>query len=374
MIKEDLHIKELTLTNFKNYEMQSFKFSPKLNCIVGENGMGKTNIMDAIHTFALGKSHFLSTDQNLIRFGEDFFRIQAHVSRFGKNEEIVVKYKYRTKKVIERNKIPYKKISEHIGLIPLVMIAPDDIQLIMEGSEERRRFLDLSLVQYDSVYLEQLLIYNSVLEQRNSLLKSYEYLKPFNFDLLETYDLQLIKPAQYIFEKRYELIKKLEPIFVACYASISGDKEKVNIKYTSSLFEEEMVISLLHSREKDLILQRTTKGIHKDDLELEIKGQSLKKFASQGQLKSYLLAMKLAQYEFLKEITKLSPILLLDDIFDKLDEKRVAQLLNLLFEKNFGQIFITDTHELRIESIIQKLLDKSEYTKIKIEDGTVVKV
>jgi DNA replication and repair protein RecF len=348
------------------------ELSSNVNAIVGKNGMGKTNIMDAIHTFALGKSHFLSTDQNLIRFGEDFFRIQTNVSRFGKNEEIVVKYKFRTKKVIERNKVPYKKISEHIGLIPLVMIAPDDIQLIMEGSEERRKFLDLCLVQYDAFYLEQLLIYNSILEQRNSLLKSYEYLKPFNFDLLETYDLQLIKPAQYIFEKRSEMIKKLEPIFKESYASISGDRENVNLKYISSLFEEELARSLITNREKDLILQRTTKGIHKDDLELEIKGQSLKKFASQGQLKSYLLAMKLAQYEFLKQITNLSPILLLDDIFDKLDEKRVAQLLNLLFEKNFGQIFITDTHEQRIESIIQKLIDKSVYSKIKIEDGRVV--
>ena len=331
--------------------------------------MGKTNLLDAIHVLCLGKSHFMSTDQNLVRTGEDFFRLQAKFRKLDEKEDIVVKYKLRGKKVFERNKIAYKRLADHVGLLPLVIIAPDDAGLILNGSEERRRFLDFILVQFDSQYMTQLLRYNQIIEQRNALLKSADHPKEVDISLLEVYDAQLPEPAKYIFAKRTEFIEKLYPVFQAYYEEISGGKEVVEISYKSHLQQDSMADLLLLSRDKDLILQRTSKGIHKDDLILELKGKTLKQFASQGQLKSYLLAMKLAQYELLRQAREVTPILLLDDIFDKLDANRVKHLLSLLIEHQFGQIFITDTHEDRVEGILQDIKFSSDYKKFVIADG-----
>lgn len=314
----------------------------------------------------------MSTDQNLVKEGADFFRLQAKFWRLGEREDVIVKYKLRSKKVFERNKLAYKRLSDHVGLLPLVIIAPDDARLILDGSEERRRFLDFILVQFDSEYMTHLMRYNQVLEQRNALLKSAETPKQLDVDLLEIYDAQLLEPANYIFQKRTDFTHQLYPIFQAYYAEISGGKESVEIIYKSHLQSDAMGDLLKSSRSKDLILQRTGKGIHKDDLVLELKGQPLKQFASQGQLKSFLLAMKLAQYELLRQEREVTPILLLDDIFDKLDTHRVKHLLSLLIEHQFGQIFITDTHEDRVEGILQDIKFNSDYKKFVIVDGSIL--
>lgn len=370
-MKKEFYLKTLVLTNFKNYSQEQLQLSAQLNCFVGDNGMGKTNLLDAIHVLCLAKSHFLASDQNLVKTGEDFFRLQGIFYRTEENEDIAVKYKLRSKKIIERNKAAYKRISEHIGLLPLVIIAPDDMQLIMQGSEERRKYMDLCLVQLDYEYTKSLLFYNQVIEQRNALLRSADDRKPPDSNLLDFYDGQILQPAAYIYKKRKELIEMLSPLFLAAYAAISGERESVEMRYISQLEGTDFEMLLFESRRKDTILQRTNKGIHKDDIELEIKSQTLKKYASQGQLKSFLLAMKLAQYELLRDCLGMSPILLLDDIFDRLDAGRVKHLLQLLTEGDFGQIFLTDTHEERVKEILESLKLKSSYKKFQVSDGSI---
>lgn len=368
----NLRLKSLKLTNFKNYETLSLEFSDSLNCIVGENGMGKTNLLDAIHLLCLGKSHFQYSDKQLIKIGEDFYRLEGTFRRLNKKELVVAKYQKAKRKTIERNKSAYKRLSDHVGLMPLVIIAPDDAQLILEGSEERRRFMDFSLVQLDQLYLQHLMQYNKTLQQRNALLKAAPHPLEIDFDLLETYDQLLETPATYIFEKRTAFLEQIYPVFQEYYEAISGGKEAVELSYRSQLQEQSLSELLQATRDKDAILQRTTKGIHKDDLKLEIKEQKLKNFGSQGQLKSYLLAMKLAQYELLRQEQEITPILLLDDIFDKLDAKRVRQLLDLLLERSFGQIFITDTHQDRVADILENVRYKTSFKKFVIQDAQLL--
>ena len=368
---QHLTLKTLQLTNFKNYSQAALELSQKLNCFVGDNGMGKTNLLDAIHTVCLAKSHFQTSDQNLVKTGETFFRLESEFERAGERVEIVIKYKLRGKKIIERNRIAYKKISEHIGLLPLVIIAPDDIQLILDGSEERRKYLDLSLVQLDPDYTKALMLYNQILEQRNALLRNSDDKNPPDSALLDYYDSQLIEPANYIYKKRKELSENISPIFQQAYAAISSDREQVEMIYNSQLDNADIEQLLSDSRNKDILLQRTNKGIHKDDLELMMKDQPLKRFASQGQLKSFLLAMKLAQYELLRDDLGIYPIMLLDDIFDRLDPGRVKQLLELLTNGDFGQIFLSDTHEKRVRELLDMLrIDESRI--FRIEDSKIL--
>lgn len=350
-----MHLQELKLSNFKNYENQALQFSTKLNCFVGENGMGKTNLLDAIHYLCMCKSHFSLPDRQVVRHGEDFFRVEGVLERVEKKELVVCKYAPKIKKVIERNKVAYKRLADHIGLFPMIMITPDDTLLITEGSENRRQFIDVLLVQLDANYLHHLMTYNKILQQRNAFLKSFKHPLEVNFELLEIYSQQLLTPANYIHQERQQIITKLKPIFQTYYKIISGDKEQVDLTYLSQLSEQKLEDLLAQSQEKDTWLQRTTKGVHKDDLKLLINDYPVKKFASQGQLKSYLLALKLAQYELLRQESSVAPLVLLDDIFDKLDKKRVQQLLELLLERDFGQIFITDTHENRIAQIVTGL-------------------
>lgn len=350
-----MHLERLQLTNFKNYESQQLSLSSKLNCFVGENGMGKTNLLDAIHYLCMCKGHFNLPDKQVIRHGEDFFRLEGKFQRKNKKETVVCKYSPKTRKVIERNKVAYKRLADHIGRFPMIMITPDDTLLITEGSENRRQFIDVLLVQLDAIYLQHLMTYNKVLQQRNAFLKSFKHPLEVNFDLLAIYSQQLLVPANYIHQKRQEIITLLKPIFQNYYKVISGDKEQVNLAYHSQLSQDSFTSLLEESQEKDTWLQRTTKGVHKDDLKLLINDYPVKKFASQGQLKSYLLALKLAQYELLRQESAVAPLVLLDDIFDKLDKKRVQHLLTLLLEKDFGQIFITDTHENRIAEIVSGL-------------------
>ncbi len=363
-----MYLKTIQLTNFKNYEAQRLNFSPQLNCLVGENGMGKTNVLDAIHYLCLCKSNFSIMDRFIVKHEEDFFRIEGHFYKEKRRENIVCKYD-KKKKIIERNKAAYSKLAEHIGLLPLIMITPDDTLLVTEGSENRRRFIDLLLIQSDAEYLNNLMVYNKLLAQRNAFLKQASHPNEIDFSLLEIYNQQLLQPADYIYQKRKVFCAKLKPIFKEYYAAISGGKELVDFEYKSHLADDSLANLLLLSQEKDAWLQRTTKGIHKDDLKLIINNYPLKKFASQGQLKSYLLALKLAQYELLRQEINLAPLLLLDDIFDKLDDKRVEYLLELLIKRKFGQIFITDTHSERMRHILEKL--DSSVKQFWVVDGQV---
>ena len=357
-----MYLEKLILTNFKNYATQSLTFSARLNCFVGLNGMGKTNLLDAIYYLCLCKSNFLSSDTDVVLRGGDFMRLEGDFMKNGRREKIVAKVQPRKKKVIERNDVAYAGLSEHIGFLPVVFFAPDDTLLAKEGSEERRRFLDMALSQIDSQYLTNLIFYNKILEQRNAHLKNKDRAEGTDEKLLAVYDVQLLLPAHYIYEKRKAFVEILTPIFNGIYKKIADAHEEVGIYYDSQLLTHSLKDLLVKAREKDRILQRTTTGIHRDDLTFTMDEKPLKKFGSQGQLKSYILALKLAQHDILSEgiyaekgMKKEMPILLLDDIFDKLDEKRVNNLLQLLINQPFGQIFMTDTHKERIENIVKNI-------------------
>lgn len=363
-----MHIEELKLTNFKNYEQQSITCSPHVNCFVGLNGMGKTNLLDAVYYLCMTKSHTALNDSNVVQHGADFFRLEAWIQKGGKRDKIVAKVLPRKKKAFERNDVPYPRLADHIGEYPVVIIAPNDTNIIIEGSEVRRRFLDNTLSQLDPVYLRSLLTYNKILEQRNALLKQFGERRTFNESLLETYNLQLVEPAKLLCEKRKAFITAFCPVLQEIYEFISMQRETIDCQYESKLLETPFEQLLAAATEKDRALQRTTIGIHKDDLELKINGYAAKQFASQGQLKSLVLALKLAQYEILRQEKKMQPLLLLDDIFDKLDKTRVSHLLKLLLEKSFGQIFITDTDEHRVTEIVAQL--HTPYQTFKIENGS----
>ena len=364
-----MHLEKVILTNFKNYVSESLTFSERLNCFVGLNGMGKTNLLDAIHYLCLCKSYFLASDVDVVLRGSNFMRLEGDFIKKGKKEKIVAKVQPRKKKVIERNAITYAALSEHIGFLPVVFFAPDDTLLAKEGSEERRRFLDTALSQIDNQYLTNLIFYNKILEQRNAYLKGnsdkaqLQNHKQGDIEkLLQVYDNQMLLPAQYVHEKRQAFIAQLMPVFNEIYGKMSGAKETVEIHYDSSLLTNDLEYLLIKNREKDRILQRTTAGIHRDDLTFTMDSKPLKKFGSQGQLKSFVLSLKLAQYEILSQVSQQSlekdtalPILLLDDIFDKLDEIRVKNLLQMLVNQPFGQIFMTDTHKERIEEIVKNM-------------------
>ncbi len=363
-----MYLNQLSLYNFKNYATQSIDFSPTMNCLTGLNGMGKTNVLDAIYYLCMCKSHFSTNDALLVLQGQDFFRLEGNFQL--KNQaKVVAKIVPRKRKEFEFNGAAYDKLSEHIGKIPVVMISPDETALATEGSEERRRLMDNSLAQLDQVYLNQLMIYNKVLEQRNALLKQFSQQNNFNESLLAVYDQQLLAPAETIFSLRKIFIQHLTPIFQDYYKIISGDREQPDCQYVSQLIENNFSELLKKSRDKDRILARSNVGIHKDELSFSFDGNPLKKFASQGQLKSFVLALKLAQYEVIKQRKGTKPILLLDDIFDRLDAERVSQLLALLANKDFGQIFITDTQSDRMAQVIAKHFDNFHH--FEVENATV---
>lgn len=355
-----LHLEKIILTNFKNYAARSFEFNAKLNAFVGLNGVGKTNVLDAVYFLCVCKSYFLNIDSDLILRGGDFFRLEGHFNRAEKKQQIVAKVQVRKRKVFEKNSVPYPSLSEHIGFLPVVMIAPDDIELVREGSEERRKFLDIALCQIDNQYLTQLNFYNKLLEQRNATLKQQAQIsREACMQLLDIYDTQMQGATNYIFEKRRIFIENFEPIFNKFYEQISNDREKVICRYESQLNEMPFLKLMQQNRQRDLAVERTFGGIHRDNLGFEMNGVPLKKFGSQGQTKSFVVALKLAQYELLtKGIFNNNietPILLLDDIFDKLDEQRVLNLLKLIENQAFGQIFLTDTSPERVANIVENL-------------------
>lgn len=331
--------------------------------------MGKTNLLDAIYYLCVCKSYFPVPDLAIARHGSGFFRLEGSFYKEEKKEEIVCKNELRKRKTFARNGKNYRRLSDHIGLLPVVMIAPDDTQLVTGGSEERRRLLDQSLSQLDKIYLQQLLQYNKILSQRNALLKRFAEHNYFDATLLQTYDEQLLEPAQYLYGKRAEWIEQLQALFQEYYAGISKGQEKVRIQYQSKLLETPFAELLENAREKDRHLERSTVGPHRDNLLLYIDGYQLKRYASQGQLKSVVLALRLAQYALLQQQSQTPPILLLDDIFDKLDAHRVEQLLSLLLGRQFGQVFITDTHEQRVLDMAQQFAE--DYRLFRVEDGEV---
>ena len=351
----DMHLKTLSLVNFKNYEQLDIPLSAKINCFVGENGVGKTNLLDAIHYLSLCKSNLNPVDSQNVRYDQDFLVIQGLFERNGKEENIYCGIRKQKKKQFKRNQKEYTRLSEHIGLIPLVMISPADSILINGGSEERRKFMNGVIAQYSRVYLENLIQYNRALAQRNKLLKDFAFSRNFDPQMLEIWDEQLIRYGEPIYEERIRFVNELLPVFNAFYSQVSGDREKVNLSYQAHLQDSGFREGLKASNEKDRILQYTTFGIHKDDLGMDLESYSLKKSGSQGQQKTFLVALKLAEFEFIRKLTKIPPILLLDDIFDKFDAGRVKHIISLVAENQFGQIFITDTNEQRLKGILREI-------------------
>ena len=350
-----MFLKELSLTNYKNFESLKFSFDTKIICFVGLNGVGKTNILDSIYHLSYTKSYFNPIPSQNIKHGETFFFISGKYMIDDKEENILVSLKKGDKKIIKRNNKLYKKFSDHIGKIPLVLISPDDRNLIIEGSETRRKFIDGIISQTDKEYLNNLINYNKTLKQRNALLKMFYDNSENIRKTIDIYDRQLSSDAHKIYDKRKEFLNEFIPIFKSRYKELSNDKENVEIKHSSDISPDQNLYKLLkNSLEKDLRFHYTTKGIHKDDLNLNLDNFPIKKYGSQGQQKTFLIAMKLAQFDYLSKLDS-KPILLLDDIFDKLDDTRVKQIINLVNQEKFNQIFISDTNKTRSENIIKKV-------------------
>ena len=355
-----MRLKTINLINYKNFEQQSFEFNQKVNCFVGPNGIGKTNVLDAIYHLSFGKSYFNPIASQNIKHGAEFFVVDGRYLKQGKDEKVVVSLKKGKKKVIKRNAKAYERFSDHIGFLPLVIISPADRDLITEGSDLRRKFMDGVISQSDKSYLEQLIQYNRVLAQRNALLKHFASSRTFDLNTIEVYNDQLCELGAQIHLKRQAFIEIFTPIFMKQYERISNQNEAVSLQYKSQLAEQPLENLLKTSINKDRALQYTSVGIHKDDIEFQIGDYPIKKFGSQGQQKSFLIALKLAQFEVLKSQSGNTPILLLDDIFDKLDADRVARIIKIVNDANFGQLFISDTHAERTEKVVQSVHESYE--------------
>jgi DNA replication and repair protein RecF len=349
-----MFIRNLIVVNYKNLIQADLQFSSKLNCFIGNNGVGKTNLLDCLYYLSFCKSYFNLPDSQNVRHQEDFFVIQGKYDSADEPEDIYCGFKAGHKKIFRRNKKEYERLSDHIGLIPLVMISPADGALIQGGSEERRRFMDSVISQYDRQYLEWLLKYNRALLQRNNLLKYFALNRQFDADSLDVWNEQLIHTGEKIYQKRAGFLEAILPVFQNYYDFICQGNEKVQLEYQSQLHEGNFRKSLENSVARDSVLQYTSVGIHKDDLDLKIGDRPIRKLGSQGQNKTYLISLKFAQFDFISSVNKVKPILLLDDIFDKLDSSRVGQIVKLVSDSNFGQIFITDTNREHLDGIIKE--------------------
>ena len=349
------YLKKISIINYKNIVDKEYNLDPKINCFVGNNGVGKTNILDSIYHLALGKSYFNLRNDQLINKNEDFMVIDGLFDLNGKKENIICSIKRGDKKNLKRNGKTYKKFSNHIGLIPVVLISPYDNDLINEGSSERRKFIDSIISQNNKEYLINLIAYSRVIQNRNSLLKQYNKSVDFDLDTIKIYDDQIIKLSEPIFMARKNFFNDFKNLVTEKYDQISENQERISIEYKSDLFDSEIKNLIENSFQKDVILQYTSSGIHKDDFIFNLDGSRIKKFGSQGQQKSFLIALKLAQFEYLKNKTGNSPILLLDDIFDKLDLIRVKRIVEIVNSTNFGQLFLSDTDRERIEKVLSSL-------------------
>ena len=349
------YLKKISIINYKNIVDKEYNLDPKINCFVGNNGVGKTNILDSIYHLALGKSYFNLRNDQLINKNEDFMVIDGLFDLIGKKENIICSIKRGDKKILKRNGKTYKKFSSHVGLIPVVLISPYDNDLINEGSSERRKFIDSIISQNNKEYLINLIAYSRVIQNRNSLLKQYNKSVDFDLDTIKIYDDQIIKLSEPIFMARKNFFNDFKDLVIEKYDQISENQEKISIEYKSDLFDSEIKNLIENSFQKDIILQYTSSGIHKDDFIFNLDDSRIKKFGSQGQQKSFLIALKLAQFEYLKNKTGNSPILLLDDIFDKLDLIRVKRIVEIVNSTNFGQLFLSDTDRERIEKVLSSL-------------------
>ncbi len=344
-----LLLNKIIITQFKNYGLSTFDFKERVVGICGLNGKGKTNLLDAIFYCCFTKSYFSKTDALTTQFDKEGFRLEADLKKENEEQKIVCIHRGTGKKELLLNEVPYTKFSQHIGKFPVVMIAPDDIELITGSSDERRKFIDTVLSQVDSEYLQQLIQYNKILQQRNSLLKRFAEQGNTDMPLLDVLDEQLTGPGNFIFEKRKIFCGQLIPLVQRFYRQIANNEEVVTLQYNSRLHEGSFSDLIRQSREKDMLLQRSNTGIHRDDIDMQLNGQPFKTTASQGQRKSLLFALKLAEFELLKMNKGYAPLLLLDDVFEKLDDNRMNQLLHWVCNENDGQVFITDTHKDRLE-------------------------
>ena len=351
-----MYLQRLKLINFKNYEEATLELSDKINCFVGNNGAGKTNILDAIYYLSFCKSYFNSVDSQNIKHNTDFFAVHGTFKNQDSLDDLVsIVQKQNKKKSFKFNKKEYKRLADHIGKIPLVMVSPYDRDLINEGSDIRRKYIDGVISQFDKNYLSNLLSYNKALAHRNALLRHFAEQRNFDKVSLEIWDSKLAQYGQPIFEKRKQFLKEFNPVFENNYRFLSEGNEQVELVYESQLALEPINELLIKSSAKDRLLRYTSKGIHKDDLLFRIDGYPIKKFGSQGQQKTFVIAVKLAQFEYMRKIKAFKPVLLFDDIFDKLDHNRVNKIIQLVSNDNFGQVFITDTQPERIEAIFEKV-------------------
>ncbi|MCF8297075.1 MAG: DNA replication/repair protein RecF [Saprospiraceae bacterium] len=365
-----MFLEKLYLNNFKNYIEAEFSFTEKINCFVGNNGAGKTNLLDALYYLSFCKSYFNPIDSQNIRHDENYFMAQGiYRKNSGSSDNIQCIVRKNQKKQFKLNKKEYDRLADHIGYFPLVIITPADTDLINNGSEERRKFLDGIISQFDAAYLNDILDYNKVLFQRNALLKRFAENNYFDEAALEIWDMQIIKLGQKIFLKRNEFIVNFTPYFQKYFEFVTSEKEHVTITYESHLKTDNLKDLLKASIKKDRILKYTTSGVHKDDLNFLINDYPIKKFGSQGQQKSFIVSVKLAQFDYIKKVKGFKPVLLLDDIFDKLDINRIQQLMKLVADNNFGQIFITDTSGDRIKLIFNEI--SASYSIFEINNGIV---
>ena len=365
-------LERLSLINYKNIEAATLELSPKINCFIGQNGVGKTNVLDAIYYLSFCHSANNPIDSQVIRHGEDFFMIEGRYEAddvTGSTDELLITcgFKPGTKKHFKKNKKEYKRLSEHIGLIPVVMVSPSDTLLIDGGSEERRRLMDMVISQYDHSYIEALNRYNKALQQRNTMLRAEE--EP-NYDVMSLWEEQMAMAGEQIYQKRNAFVKEMVPIFQRFYETISGNREQVALNYISHCQRGPLLEVIQRDRFKDRAVGYSLHGTHRDDLEIALSGHQMKREGSQGQHKTFVIALKLAQFDFLKRTnTKTTPLLLLDDIFDKLDAQRVEQIVSLVAGNEFGQIFITDTNRDHLDQILSA--SSHDYKIFFVEDGNV---
>lgn len=360
-------LKRLNILNYRNIAEGNLEFSPKINCFVGNNGEGKTNILDSIYFLSLTKSTANSIDSLNIRHGEDYMLLQGVYDLNDVEEEITIGMKLHQKKVIKRNKKAYKRVTEHIGLLPLIIVSPNDSELIAGGSEDRRKFMDIVISQYDSEYMTSLMAYNKALQQRNAMLKAEE--EPVE-EIISVFEEMMAEYGELIYRKRKQFIDEFTPVFQTFYNKIADGSEVVNLKYTSHCERGALLDVIQRDRAKDRIMGYSLHGIHKDDLEMGLSGFAIKREGSQGQNKTYLISLKLAQFDFLKRTgSKTTPLLLLDDIFDKLDAHRVEQIINLVAGDSFGQIFITDTNRENLDKILER--SSGNYRIFNVKAGNI---
>ena len=361
-------LKNISILNYKNISEAKLDFSPKFNCFIGNNGEGKTNLLDAVYYLSFCHSMFSNVDSLLMKHDTEFFMIQGeYLHDDGETEEeIFASMKRGSKKQFRRNKKNYKRLSEHIGIVPLIIVSPDDAALISGGSEERRKLLDIVISQYDNTYINSLNRYNKALQQRNALLK-IEDATP-DPTLMDLWEEEMAKEGEYIYEQRNKFVEQFIPVFNRVYQSISGNKEEVTLRYISHCQRGPLLDVIRHDRMKDLAVGYSLHGIHRDDLEMMIDGYPMKREGSQGQNKTYVISLKLAQFDFLSKTTNATtPLLLLDDIFDKLDALRVKSIVELVSGNTYGQIFITDTNRDHLDQILSH--SDAEYKIFHVEGG-----